>query len=453
MTIRHSISISIIFFITPLSSARELGEIDLNSDEFTKRFTASYGILSEKEPPLTDLEIAILKKLAPMMRVNKDYAENLLTSMTIGKEDSSATFNYLLGNIYFENNEFLLAEEQYKTAIESFPDFQRAWTNLGVLKLRSGDTKSALKALLRSVELGDNDAHTFGMLGFCHYSEGNYISAEVAYNRAMLAQPNNMDWLEGKAQVYLKAERYIEAVRMQDELIARQPDNVEYWLAQANAYLAMEDHRRAARNIEIVEQVGGAGFHALHLLANLYTKLGMQGPAAETYLSAANEAEKSDVEFLIKSSAHLLRSKQLPIARELFSRVDISAEGISDSLKFEYRMLEGEFAELDEKLDEAISIFEQAEALDPLDGRVLIRLARLHDKQGNRDKAYYLLDRAENDTKAEFEALLTRVKLLIQEERFEESQIYVARALKLQSIESIQNLYDQVAQAANATRY
>ena len=452
MTIRHAISIFIIAFLTPLSIARELGEIDLYSEEFTKRFTASYGILSEKEPPLNDLEIAILKKLAPMMRVNKDLAENLLTSMTIGKEDSSATFNYLLGNIYFENNEFLLAEEQYKTAIESFPDFQRAWTNLGVLKLRSGDTKSALKALLRSVELGDNDAHTFGMLGFCHYSEGNYISAEVAYNRAMLAQPNNMDWLEGKAQVYLKAERYIEAIRMQDELIARQPNNVEYWLAQANAYLAMEDYSRAARNIEIVELVSGADFHALHLLANLYTKLGMQGPAADAYLAAANQADKNDVGFLVKSSALLLRSKQVPIARELFSRADISSEDISDSLKFGYRMLEGEFAELDDRLDKAISIFEQAEALDPLDGRVLIRLARLHDKQGNRDKAYYLLDRAENDPKAEFQALLTRVKLLIQEERFEESQIYVARALKLQSIESIQNLYAQVAQAAKATK-
>src|SRR5690606_30078480 len=118
--------------------------------------------------------------------------------------------------------------------------------NLGVLKLRSGDTRNALTALLKAVELGDYKAHTFGMLGFCHFSEGNYISAEVAYDRAILADPDNLDWLEGKAQVYFKAERYLEAIRTQDELIARRPTNVAYWLAQTNSYLAAGDIEETA---------------------------------------------------------------------------------------------------------------------------------------------------------------------------------------------------------------
>jgi len=109
-----------------------------------------------------------------------------------------------------------------------------------LLELRSGDTRSALRSFLRAVELGDTKPETFGMLGYCHFKEGNYISAEVAYDRAMLSQPDNMDWLEGKAQTYLEAERYLEAIRLQDELISRRPRSAEYWMAQTNAYLVFD---------------------------------------------------------------------------------------------------------------------------------------------------------------------------------------------------------------------
>lgn len=428
-------------------TARELGEPDLSSDEFVKRFTASYGVLAEKEPPLSDIEIVMLKKIAPMMRVDKSAAKGFLQSMTVGEEEHSASFNYLLGNVYFESDEYLLAEEQFKAAIDLFPSFQRAWTNLGVLKLRSGDTKTALIAFLKAVELGDSTAHTYGMLGYCHFTEGNYISAEVAYDRAMLSQPDNLDWLEGKAQVYFQAERYLEAIRMQDELISRRPYNLEYWLAQTNAYLANNQFEQTARNLEIVHSLGGGDFDTRFLLGNLYTKLGMHGPSGEAYLAAADFADPDNVQFMVNSAKQLFFTKQYAPARKLFSQIDPELHNVELKLQFEYKMLKGDFLQLDGENEQAISIFEEAEILDPLDGAVLVKLAKLHNQAGNRDKAYFLLDRAEEDPKSEFNALLTRVKLLIEEERFEESQLYVGRALKIRSSESIQNLYQQVEQA------
>src|SRR5690606_15493534 len=96
----------------------------------------------------------------------------------------------------------------------------------------------------------------------------------------------------------------------------------------------------------------------------------------------------------------------------------------------------------------AIESLEEAEQIDPLNGEVLIKLARLYNTLGDRDKAYYLLDRASSDPTAEYNALLTRVKFLIDEQRFVESRDYVLRALQLQSNEEIQVLYNQVQQAA-----
>ncbi|MBK1875723.1 tetratricopeptide repeat protein [Pelagicoccus mobilis] len=449
--IRHLVVISSLLLAT-VSSSRELGEPDFSSDEFVERFTASYGVLSEKEPPLNDIEVVMLKKIAPLLRINKTQAQNFLQSMVTSEEKHSASFNYLLGNIYFENQEFLLAEEQYKAAIEGFPDFQRAWTNLGVLKLRSGDTKSALIAFLKAVELGDTKGQTFGMLGYCHYAEGNYISAEVAYNRAVLAEPNNLDWLEGKAQTYLKAERYVEAIRMQDELIARSPRNAEYWLAQTNAYLRSDDHQRAARNLEIVRSLGAADFQSLYLLGGLYSKLKMFKPARDAYLDAAKYARPSDVSFLIEAAKLLVHNKEMSAAQELFDLIDLQSATPKDQELVDYHMIAAELSYHNGQTQAAIESLSEAETIDPTNGKLLVRLGQLQAETGNRDKAYLLLDRAEQDPEYEYNALLTRIKLLIEEERFSESQIFVSRAMKLNANETIQNLYTQVEQAARNTR-
>lgn len=451
MNLRKLLALTLLV-TTYAGSAREMGEPDLTSDEFTARFTASYGVLSEKEPPLNDIEIVMLKKVAPLLRINKAQAQNFLQSMINSEEKHSASFNYLLGNIYYESEEFLLAETQYKAAIESFPDFQRAWTNLGVLKLRSGDTKSALIAFVRAIELGNTKGQTFGMLGYCHFAEGNYISAEVAYNRAVLAEPDNLDWLEGKAQTYLKAERYVEAIRMQDELISRRPRHAEYWLAQTNAYLGQKDFQRAARNLEIVRSIGGADFRSLCLLGGLYAKLDMLDPAKDAYLEAARYARPSDVSFLIEAAKLLVNKKDLDTARKLVAQIDLSTAEIENDELRDLTVINSELAADQGDTAKAISLLEDAERLDPINGAILIRLARLHSTSGNRDKAYMLLDRAENDPASEYNALITRIKLLIEEERFEESQTYVGRALKLNSNDTVRALYDQIADAAKASR-
>lgn len=440
--------VSLIIFIAIAGQSREMGEPDLSSDEFMQRFTASYGVLSEKEPPLNDIEIVMLKKVAPLLRINKTHAENFLKSMINSEERQSASFNYLLGNLYFESEQYLLAEEQYKAAIEGFPDFQRAWTNLGVLKLRSGDTRSALIAFLKAVELGDSKAQTFGMLGFCHYSEGNYISAEVAYDRAILAEPNNLDWLEGKAQAYLKAELYMEAIRMQDELISSRPRNVDYWLAQTNAFLGLEDYAHAARNLEIVRSLGKIDFQSLYLLGGLYTKLEMHGPAKDAFLQASKLARASDTGFLVEAARVLIYNGEMETSKTLSRMIDSNLNTSTSEQKRDYQIILADLAEFDGDPEQALAHLEKAEKLDPIYGSTLIKLARLYSERGNRDKAYMLLDRAEKDPEFEYNALLVRAKLLIGEERFAESQIYVGRALKLNANDTIRSLYQQVESAA-----
>lgn len=447
MTIRTIILVALLAACS--ARAREMGQIDISSDEFVKRFTASYGVLSEKEPPLTDIEIAILKKMGPIMRVDKAQAQVFLQSMTVADIKASASFNYLLGNVYFENDEYFLAEKEYKTAIEKFPDFQRAWTNLGILKLRSDDTRSALIALVRAVELGDRDAHTYGMLGYCHFREGNFLSAEVAYNMAMLNEPDNLAWLEGKAQVYLKSERYPEAIRMQDELIARDPNVQAYWLAQINAYLASNDLQSAARNLEIIRLMGKTDFAALYLLGGAYVKLGLTSLAADAFLDARGEAtDARDIGYLAKSIKLLLSLGETEKARLLYESFDPDNAALDTETRVDLHYVAGEFASLGGDEAAAVASYEKAERLDPLNGQTLIRLASILAERDERDRAHYLLDRAQRDPDSEYNALLLKARLLIEDKRFEESKTYINRAMRLRSSEAIVDLYSKVDRAA-----
>lgn len=128
--------------------------------------------------------------------------------------------------------------------------------------------------------------------------------------------------------------------------------------------------------------------------------------------------------------------------------IDSNLNTSTSEQKRDYQIILADLAEFDGDPEQALAHLEKAEKLDPIYGSTLIKLARLYSERGNRDKAYMLLDRAEKDPEFEYNALLVRAKLLIGEERFAESQIYVGRALKLNANDTIRSLYQQVESAA-----
>ena len=184
----------------------------------------------------------------------------------------SAAFNHALGNIYYEAGEFLNAEIEYLASLDKYESFQRAWNGLGLTRFRQDDFDGALKALGKSIELGANDASTYGILGYCHLNKGNLKSAEVAYDLAILSDPSNTEWTEGLAQIYMETERFQEARRVFEQLSREYPEDEEYWLLQANVWLSMDEPLKTARCLEIARRIGKIDAEAMFLLGNIYLK-------------------------------------------------------------------------------------------------------------------------------------------------------------------------------------
>ena len=68
--------------------------------------------------------------------------------------------------------------------------------------------EGAVKALVKSIELGDTSPDTYGTAAYSHLRVGNLMAAELAYNAAVMLEPNNIEWIEGKAQAMISGKRF-----------------------------------------------------------------------------------------------------------------------------------------------------------------------------------------------------------------------------------------------------
>ena len=89
---------------------------------------------------------------------------------------------------------------------------------------------------------------------------------------------------------------------------------------------------------------------------------------------------------------------------------------------------------------------------NPFDGKCLSKLAELYADQGNRAKAYYLLDRVQEGSAFEFRSLLLYIHLLIEDELYAQSLKIIERALGIRSSSALEKLYERVRVAATMSR-
>ena len=128
---------------------------------------SSNSFLKEREPEMTAEEYALYEKVVTSLSANPEFALKLLEAMMSDKEPPSPAFDFILGNVYYAASQTDKAEASYRRALKRFPTFIRAWTNLGVLYYTADKFEEAKPCFSKAVALGDHDAATFGLLGYC----------------------------------------------------------------------------------------------------------------------------------------------------------------------------------------------------------------------------------------------------------------------------------------------
>lgn len=431
----------------------ELGEAenpasDLWSDpSFRKSFTGSYGFLAEKEPDISNDEADVLRELLDLIPADTDAAIERLEQVI--DPDSSAAFDFILGNLYFEADAAGKAEASYKRAIDKHPEFRRAHKNLGLLHVREGNYKDAVRALSQAMELGEVNGRAYGLLGYSYLALGDYYPAAAAYRQAILMQPDTEDWKAGLARALVESDQPREAISLLDSLLKEYPDNGNYWLLQTNAFIAADRPLMAAENLEIIRRMGGADVRALTLLGDIYMNNTSPGLALNAYLEAADQADDSDAQALLRATDLLIRSGNHERAGELLARIK---QRLGDPPERADEMkqltLEARIARAAGDDERARSLLKEIVERDALNGEALIELGKLYAEQGEMTRAVNRFEQAEKIEGFERKALIAHARALVKDGALEDALPLLRRALKLESDEALQQYMERVERAA-----
>lgn len=438
--------------VTTHGQSNRLNQIagELWSDPaFVKEFLGSYGFLAGYEPPISEEEKGALRSLIDLIKVNPQVAIKQLEPQITS--DSSAAFDFILANLYFQEGNLAKAEQYYSNAVIKHPDFRRAYKNLGLVQVQNGDYSKAIKSISKAMELGEVDGRAYGLLGYGYLTEERYYPAEAAYRQAIILQPDNKDWRVGLAQCLLQTERYADAIALFDTLIKEEPDNTDYWLLQSNAYIGKGDSLAAAKNIEIVRRMGAADLSTLTLLGDIYMNNNNADMALEAYLAAADKATADDAKSLIRASELLTRTGSYEQALVMIKKSrQTLGSSLSDQQELQLLNFQAKIARAQGNDEEAVQLLTQIVERDALNGDAIIELANYYADTGDMAKATNRFEQAEKIEEFEREALVAHAQALVRKGDYNKAVPLLRRALQIKSEENLEDYTDRVERAARS---
>lgn len=440
--------------------------------KFIRDFVGSYGFLSEVEPKVTADEQTALTTIRDLFEKSKfsDAEQELVRFIQESEKPSdpkkvateiSPAMVFVLGNLYFQANRTDEAKRAFLEAIRRFPRFRRAHTNLAYLYISKNQTSEALPMLQKAIQLGENSARVYGLLGYCHLLSQNALAAENAYRQAYLADSNSRDWKLGLAQALMAQEKFTEAANLIGSLIEENPNDKQLWLQQTNAFLAMEKKDDAIVNLETLRLKGIADETNLNLLGNLYMDRNEPQLALLAYMAAMEKTSTQNLSRSLKA-AKILTDYGFPDkAAQMVSQIrEKSFTTLSTPDQISLLLTEVRISQAMKKTEVTTSLLNQLLEINPTDGDVLLETARHKDllsreETDEQKRASYVNEAKTNYQLAArvdqvaYSANLSLGQMLVRERRYSEALNHLQTALNLKKSESLEQYTNRVRRAAD----
>jgi tetratricopeptide (TPR) repeat protein len=435
---------------TALEKVFPLTENTWNNPEFVDRFMGTYTFDLNLNPKLTKEEGELFQQVAQVANNQPAEAKRLLRA-ALGPE-ASAAIDFTLGSLELQTGNATAAERHYKEAIRKFPNFYRAYQNLGLLYVQRGTFNPALDYLTKALEIGGGNGGLYGLIGYSYLKTDRPMLALDAYRQALLVQPDSKDWRLGKLNALLAGGLHEEASATLEELILENPDRADFWLMQTNAFLSLDKKERATANLEMVRRLGQAKKESLVLLGNLYLDKKMPLEALEVYQEAL---QKGDLE--------VARSLAIVRLMHAYAEPALTASFL-DSLNEQYAPVmtpEQKLAVLNHEAEIALALGQDAKAAeilaevvrrDPLNGAALLSLARYFQENNEPQKALARLDEAASLKDFEFRARVQMARIQVSLNQYREALDQLRRAQAIDPRPYIAEYIDQLERVVRASR-
>ena len=375
------------------------------TQEWENAFMGYYGVETGLEPgiPEDEAERAVLGQVRDFLKTGNGEGDvraalgpitKLMQQQKAAGVSTSPMLLQIAGTLEMRAADFARTPEQAKPMLEraeqlltmsvdpgkGFPNFLRAHKNLANLLFRMDKSALAKKHFVKSIELGDRDAVSFGILGAIYMDEGKLVSSETALRNSLMINPDISQFKQLLGNVLLQQERYAEAKEIFAEMLQKSPNEPNFWMAQANCYIALEEIDKAARNLEIVRFMGQANVPSLMLLGDVYMNKEMVDDATTVYLEAiSKEPTKTNLGNFMQSAETLNNFAAYDQGMQVIEAIAKAYRGnLTDEDQINRLSLSSEINIARGMGEEASKNLEDLLQKDPFNARALLSLARYY---------------------------------------------------------------------------
>ena len=401
----------------------------------------SMAILHEREPELTPEEFAIYEKVSVMMRTNPLLATRMLESLVGNKGQTSPAFEFVLGNIYYDSGDTALSEKYYKSAIDHYPEFLRAWKNLGILYYASNRFDDAEKCFAKSVSLGDRDPDTLGLLGYCREMLGDDIAAQMDYMQAMSLDRENQSWREGLLRVLISGRQYAMAEPLLRDLIRKNPKDANLWLQYAHILASTDRKIEAMAVLESAQAATTLTPDELSVLGDLYAEQGLAAEAVATYRKVMAGSQSRGEEKLIQFAKVLTSSGNYAEAEKTLAAVhgELTPAGRVALLQTRAELFMAK-----KQWPEARHEIETLLGYSPLDGHALLTLGRINLEEEDLARAFLAFDAACKIPDVAYQANIELANVELKNHHYEKAAACLESALRLKRSDAVEDYLSRV---------
>lgn len=453
----YSILIALLFVGVAQAQQYPLSENSWDNPGFVDRFLGSYGVVSAVEPQITQTESELFQDLSALLsQKNTSGGITLLSRHLSDREGSekppSAAINYTLGSLYLQNGEADRAIAQYRIAIQKFPTFLRAYKNLGLAFIQKGQFEDGISCLSKSLELGDGDGNSYGLIGYAYLNTGNYASALDAYGLASVLMPKNKDWKIGRAMALFRNENFREAIASFRELIHSDPTRVDFYISVANAYIALGEQSQAVPYLEMVRRMKGGGkIEAIMLLGDIYVNQSLPRLALQVYLEALDKKDGSvKISRLLRFGNALTQRSAYAEAERLITAIPQRlGRALNPDEELSLLILQSEVDLGQGQSEAAAAVLEKVLGHDPMNGHALMLLATYSFEKGNYETAEYYLDRSENIPDYAVQSLIQHARIKVAQQQYGDAIEFLEKAQSIRPqtnvanyLRAVQNVYE-----------
>lgn len=420
------------------------------SKEFKAKFLGTYGVASEIEPKfVTPEEQTFYAELRTLIFDNPAQAIAQLRQKI--SPQSSATLDFTLGALLFQEGQTAEATASYEKALEKFPSFRRAHRNLGITLARENQYEKAIRSLTKTIQLGDADGLLYGLLGVCYAGLERHFPAEAAFRNAIISEPDSMDWQIGLVKSYLAQEKFIDAEKLLDSLLAANPDSEKLMGLQVNVLVQLERYTDAQVNLEILKDLGKAQPNQLFLLGDLYLNENRNELASEAYTQALAGNENPSPERIIRAVRGFIDRGSFDTAGSLIARIR-SAYGSNLSDKDSVNLLkqEAKMAVAQDRNDAVMAYLTQILEKDPLDGEALLMAGDFHNANGDVEKAMFRYETAAKIDGFQSDGLVKQAQLFVQKSDYRKALTLLKKAQEINPRDSIKRYLENIERLARA---